>query len=82
MEKVFFSKLWQGMAQALGSKAPGSAWFRVAENGREARIRQLGNSSKERILSEAAEMEAAKELSAEIIGKIHQAVIDIRDKKE
>ncbi len=75
-------ELRQGMAQALGSKAPGSAWFRVAENGREARIRQLGNSSRVRILSEAAEMEAAKELSAEIIGKIHQAVIDIRDKKE
>ena len=76
------AQLRKGMEQALGKKAAGSAWFRVAEKGSGARIRQLGNSSRVRILSEAAEMEAAKELTAEIIDKIHRAVIDISDKKE
>ena len=47
-----------------------------------AKVRQLGNSSRVRILSESAEMEAAKELSAEIAEKIHAAVIDNRDKIE
>ena len=75
-------QLRRGMEQALGERAAGSAWFRVEEKGRAARIRQLGNSNRVRILSEASEMEAAKELSAEIIEKIHHAVIDISDKKE
>ena len=76
------ARLRQGMEEAFGAKAADGTWYRVADKGGAAKIRQLGNSSRVRILSEAAEMEAAKELSAEIMNKIHEAIVDNGDKIE
>ena len=74
--------LHRTMEAVFGARAPGSAYYRVLNSGAGAKVRQMGNSSRVRILSESAEMEAAKELSAEIAEKIHAAVIDNSDKIE
>ena len=45
------------------------------------RLRQLGNGSRIKVLVQAADMEAAKEVSMEILSKIHQADIDNESEK-
>ena len=74
--------LHKSMEQCFGQRDPGSPYYRVSGEQSSAKVRQLGNSSRVRILSESADMEAAKELTGEIMRKIHQAVIDNTDKIE
>ena len=76
------AQLHRTMEAVFGGRAAGSAYYRAEGKGSGAKIRQLGNSSRIRILSESTEMEAAKELTAEITEKIHQAILDNTDKKE
>ena len=59
-----------------GERAQGDIYFVVKNRKGCARIRQLGNGNRIRVLVEAADMEAAKELSADITGKINSCDID------
>ena len=76
------AQLHRTMETVLGGREPGSVYYRAVGKGSAAKIRQLGDSNRVRILSESAEMEAAKELSTEIAEKIHRAIIDNGDKIE
>ena len=76
------ARLHQVMEKVFGGRDAGSVYYRAAGRGSGAKIRQLGDSNRVRILSESADMEAAKELSAEIAEKIHNAILDKSDKIE
>lgn len=76
------AQLHRTMEAVFGGRASGSVYYRAVGKGSGAKIRQLGDSNRVRILAESADMEAAKELSAEIAEKIRQAIIDKRNKIE
>ena len=76
------AKLNRALEAVFGARAAGDSAYRVSDPRSSARVRQLGNTSRVRILAESAEMEAAKELTAEITEKIHAAIIDNTDKIE
>lgn len=76
------ARLHRAMESVFGGRAPGSVYYRAAGRDSGAKIRQLGDSSRVRILSESADMEAAKELSAEIAERIRQGIVDKDNKIE
>ncbi len=76
------AKLNRALEAVFGARAAGESAYRADGPRSSARVRQLGNTSRVRILAESAEMEAAKELTAEITEKIHAAIIDNTDKIE
>ena len=73
------ARLHRTMEKVFGGRDAGSVYYRAVGKGSGAKIRQLGDSNRVRILSESADMEAAKELAAEIAEKIRSAVLDKSD---
>ncbi len=61
-------------AGASGEK--NDAYYEVREAGGTARIRQLGNTNRIRLVVQAADTEAAKEISAQLLSKIRMMDID------
>lgn len=62
-------------------KDENDSYYTVHTRNGKVRLRQLGNANKIRILAEAADMETAREISADIIEKIRNTNIDNKTQK-
>ncbi len=73
----------RGQFEALGAKkrGPGDVYYRIPVSRGEARIRQMGESGRLRLLVEAADLETAKEIAAFVDAKIQKVNIDNRRNK-
>lgn len=70
------AELRRSLAENLGGNIRPDGYYLVRNGGSALRLRQLGNSSKIKILAEAEGIETAKELTADVLGKIRLSYID------